>query len=343
MQHVRLLLLPFAWIYGIITYCRNLLFDLGIRQSYSIPKKSICIGNLSVGGTGKTPHVAYLTSLLKDTQKITILSRGYGRKTKGFILGSITSSDTEIGDEPKLYISRFFPQINVVVCEKRVEGVQKIQALFPENNLIILDDAFQHRAVKAGLNILLTDFSALFSNDFVLPAGNLREWKSGKKRADYVIVTKCPQNISETDKLRVIKSLRFNKEKIFFSAIIYGDLIPFGKPINTDLNNVLLVTGIANFKPLLLELQKRYTVETISFPDHHIFSIQDIERIHQKFDTFATGSNAIVTTEKDYMRLSEMTDNTNIKEYPWLYQTIEVEIDNKYIFNKLIMQYVNSI
>jgi len=343
MQHVRLLLLPFAWIYGIITYCRNLLFDLGIFTSYAIPKKSICIGNLSIGGTGKTPHVAYLTSLLKDNQKITILSRGYGRKTKGFILGSNTSSDAEIGDEPKLYISRFFPQINVVVCEKRVEGVQKIQALFPENNLIILDDAFQHRAVQAGLNILLTDYSSLFSNDFVLPAGNLREWKSGKKRADYLIVTKCPNNISERDKLRVIKSVKFDTEKIFFSSIIYGDLIPFGKPINPDLNNVLLVTGIANFKPLLLELQKRYTVETISFPDHHIFSIQDIERIHQKFDTFATGSNAIVTTEKDYMRLSEMTDNTNIKEYPWLYQTIEVEIDNKYIFNKLIMQYVNSI
>lgn len=343
MQHLRLLLLPFAWIYGCITYFRNVFYDFGVFKSFPIPKKSICIGNLSVGGTGKTPHVAYLTNLLKNSNKITILSRGYGRETKGFLLGTKTSRDTEIGDEPKLYISRFFPQINVVVCEKRIVGIQKIQELFPENNLILLDDAFQHRAVKAGLNILLTDYSALFSNDHVLPAGNLREWKSGKKRADYIIVTKCPEKITEQDKRKVISSLKFNESKIFFSSIKYGQLIPFGKPIESELKNILLVTGIANYEPLLIELQKRFKVETISFSDHHHFSFQDIERIHQKFDTFATDSKAIVTTEKDFMRLSEKIESSKIKEYPWLYQTIDVEIDKKDIFNNLVIQYVNSI
>jgi len=322
---------------------RNFLFDFNLKHSYSIPKKSICVGNLSVGGTGKTPHVVYLSNLLKDSNKITLLSRGYGRTTKGFILGEKISKGSEIGDEPKLYVSRFNHEVNVVVCEKRADGVRKIQDLFPENNLIILDDAFQHRAVKAGLNILLTDYSSLFSNDYVLPAGNLREFQSGKKRADLIIVTKCPENLKQDEKTKVIESLKFDATKIFFSSIKYGELIPFGKPVDFNLKNILLVTGIANSEPLINELKKKYKVESISFSDHHNFSAQDIDRIHQKFDTFASDSKAIITTEKDFMRLSEMIESTEIKKYPWLYQAIEVEIDKKNIFNNLVIQYVNSI
>ncbi len=343
MQKLRILLLPFAWIYGGIAAFRNLMFDLQIKQSFSIPKKSICVGNLSVGGTGKTPHVAYLADLLKDSNKITLLSRGYGRLTKGFILGSKSSTGSEIGDEPKLYVSRFNPEVNVVVCEKRVEGVHQIQKIFPENNLIILDDAFQHRAVKAGLNILLTDYSAPYYRDHVLPAGNLREWKTGRIRADLIIITKCPLNLSADEKSKVIQNLKFDSDKIFFSHIKYGDLISFGKPINLNFKNILLVTGIANSEPLLVELKRKFRVESISFSDHHNFTLQDIERIHQKFDTFASDSKAIITTEKDFMRLSEMMESTEIKNYPWLYQAIEVELDRKNIFNKLVIQYVNSI
>ncbi len=343
MRQFRLLLLPFAWIYGTITAVRNLLFDCGFFKSYPIPGKSICVGNLSVGGTGKTPHVAYLAKLLKDSTKTTLLSRGYGRKTQGFILANSNSTGSEIGDEPKIYVSRFYPEVHVVVCEKRAVGVQKIQELFPENQLIILDDAFQHRAVQAGLNILLTDFSDLYSDDHVLPAGNLREWKSGRKRADLLIVTKCPKNLSEIEKKKIADKLTFNSEKTFFSTIQYGNLIPFGKPVDFNFKNVLLVTGIANYTPLLNELKKKYQVESISFSDHHDFSLEDIERIHQKFDTFATESKAIITTEKDFMRLSDKLNSSKLQDYPWLYQEIEVEIDRKDIFNKTIVQYVNSI
>jgi tetraacyldisaccharide 4'-kinase len=343
MRKFRLFLLPFAWIYGGITSVRNLFFDVGIFKSYKIPKKSICVGNLSVGGTGKTPHVAYLTKLVKESTKTTILSRGYGRNTTGFILANSQSKGSEIGDEPRLYVSRFSPEVNVVVCEKRVVGVQKIQELFPQNQLILLDDAYQHRAIKAELNILLTDYSDLYSDDHVLPAGNLREWKSGKKRADMLIVTKCPESLSENERKIISQKLKFNFDKTFFSRIQYGALIPFGKVIQKEFNNILLVTGIANSTPLLNQLKKKFNVEILSFSDHHNFNEEDIQRIHQKFDTFVTDSKAIITTEKDFMRLSEMIESTKIKEYPWLYQEIEVEIDKKEIFNKTIIDYVNSI
>lgn len=343
MQRLRILLLPFAWIYGVITFIRNKFYDWGIFKIYVIPKKSICIGNLAIGGTGKTPHVAYLTQLLQDKKKITILSRGYGRKTKGFIVANETSSGLDIGDEPKLYATRFFPKVNVTVCEKRAIGVQNILSHYINNEVILLDDAFQHRAVKAGINILITDFSSLYSDDFVIPAGNLREWKSGRKRADWVIVSKSPIDLLNSEKEIISKKLKFDPSKIFFSSIQYGAFIPFGKSNMKEFKNVLLVTGIANPKPLIAQLEKKYTVEIISFSDHHNFSTADIDNIHQKFDTFATDQNAIITTEKDYMRLSEMIAKTEIKNYPWFYQEIEVKIDKEEIFNNLVYQYVDTI
>ncbi len=201
-------------------FIRNMFYDIGIYKSYKIPKKSICIGNLAVGGTGKSPHVSYLINILKITTKITVLSRGYGRTTKGFILADENSTGTQIGDEPKMYFARFHPTINVVVCEKRLDGVQKINSLFPDNELIILDDAFQHRAVKAEVNIVLTDYASLFSSDFVVPAGNLREWKIGKKRAKWVIVTKCPSSLSDNEKQSISRTLKFNPLNVFFSSIV---------------------------------------------------------------------------------------------------------------------------
>ena len=182
--NLRLLLLPFSWIYGSIVSLRNLLFDLNILKSYTIPKKSICVGNLSVGGTGKTPHVDLITLQLIDNQLNTsILSRGYGRNTTGLIEVNTTSKASEVGDEPLFYKTKYEDEIRVVVAEKRKLGVDYILNKYPKNDVIVLDDAFQHRAVKAGFNILITDYSHLFCDDFVLPAGNLREWKKGKKKS----------------------------------------------------------------------------------------------------------------------------------------------------------------
>ncbi|MBI1838006.1 MAG: tetraacyldisaccharide 4'-kinase [Flavobacteriia bacterium] len=343
MHRLRILLLPLSWVYGFITFIRNCCFDFGILPQFIIPKKSICVGNLAVGGTGKTPHIIYLTQLLNPGRSITILSRGYGRKTNGFLLANESSTTTEIGDEPLLYYKRFTPSTNITVCENRKEGVQQIQKLFPSNEIILLDDAFQHRAVKAGKNLLITDYKSLYTDDFVMPAGNLREWKIGRKRADIVIVSKCPEELTDKQKEKIIQKLKFNAQKIYFSKIKYSHLISFGIEVQTPIENVFIVAGISNPKPLINFLSEKYTVESIQFSDHHEFTEQEIEIIHQKFDTFATQNKAIITTEKDFVRLVSSSLMKSISKYPWFYQSIEIEIDNKEAFNKYITNYVDTI
>jgi len=342
MEYLRFLLFPFALIYLGITSTRNLFYKLGIFRTYIIPKKSICVGNLSVGGSGKTPHVSYLADFLSETIETTILSRGYGRKTTGFSWVKPTNKAIEVGDEPLFYANRFIGKVNVAVCENRVVGAQKIQETFPQNELIILDDAFQHRAVRAGLNILITDFNKPFTSDFLMPVGTLRESRSGKNRADIIIVSKTPSNFSEITRNQTIKSFKFKPEFVFFSRISYAEMIPFGKKINT-IKKVILVTGIANPKSLEEYLAKKYEVEQLIFGDHHAFSLNDIQRIHQKFDTFASAESIILTTEKDYMRLKDYSIEWNLKDYPWYFQPISIEIDNEEKFKNLINQYVNTI
>lgn len=342
MQKIRTLLWPFSLIYGSVTYLRNKLFDLGIFSSYILPNKSICVGNLSTGGTGKTPHVAYLAALLSGKMETAILSRGYGRKTSGFLLISKENTAAEAGDEPLFYKHYFGDAVHVAVCENRKIGAQKIEQLFPTNQLIILDDAFQHRRVKAGLNILLTEFHLPFSKDLVLPAGNLREFKSGKNRADIFIVTKCPANLSDSQKSNLAKMLKVNPEVLFFSSISYAPFQSFGK-IVTNPTHILLVTGIANPTDLVEKLSKKYTVEHLKYKDHHSFSMEEIEQIHQKFDTFAYSNAIILTTEKDYMRLKDSGTTENFNAYPWYYQPITVEIENEKQFKETIHHYVNTI
>lgn len=342
LEYLRFLLLPFAFIYLGITSSRNLLYKLGIFKTYIIPKKSICVGNLSVGGTGKTPHVSYLADFLSQTVETAILSRGYGRKTTGFLWVKPNSKASEVGDEPLFYANRFGEKVHVAVCEKRADGVRKIQETFPKNELIILDDAFQHRAVIAGLNILITDFNKPFSTDFMMPVGTLRESRAGKNRADIIIVSKTPSDCTETSKNQITQSLNFKSEFVFFSHISYAEMIPFGKKIDT-IKKVILVTGIANPKPLLEHISKQYDVEEIRFGDHHTFSSADILRIHQKFDTFAHEETIILTTEKDYMRLKDYSSEWNLQNYPWYFQPITVKIDNEEKFKNLINKYVNTI
>lgn len=340
MNKLRLLLLPFSLIYWCITSSRNLLFNKGILKSYSIPNKSIVVGNLSVGGTGKTPHTAYLIeNAIENSINTSVLSRGYGRKTKGVIIADQSSTSESIGDEPLLYFSRYSSQINVIVAEEREAGVKVIQQQFPANELIILDDAFQHRKVKAGLNILITDYSSPYFEDFILPAGNLRESRTGVNRANIVIVSKCPDDITEEKKLNY-KS-KINCKNVFFSKYTYGELKQFSGHNVGNAKKVLLVTGIANPSPLLKELKKSYDVELIRFNDHYDFKASDMDEIHKKFDTFAQLQSMIVTTEKDIMRLKKL-DEKLFEKYPWYYQPIEVEIEQKTAFNTLINEYVRS-
>jgi len=342
MRIIRILLWPISLIYGIITYLRNKCYDFGFFQVYEIPKKSICVGNLSTGGTGKTPHVAYLAELLNDKIQTSILSRGYGRKTKGFILVNGQHTSNEVGDEPLFYHSLFNSKLHVAVCEKRKIGIQQIQSLFPQNELIILDDAFQHRAVKAGFNILLTDFNSPFSKDMMLPTGNLREWKSGRKRADCFVVTKCTHTLSQYEKNKWATDLKVDSQKLFFSSINYGAIVPFGKVIESP-KSALLITGIANPLPLVEYIKDSFQIEHLQFADHHAFNAQDIQEIHQKFDTFAVKNKIILTTEKDYMRLKDLIPENELTKYPWYYLPIAVKMDEEEKFNDLINQYVRKV
>jgi tetraacyldisaccharide 4'-kinase len=231
---------------------------------------------------------------------------------------------------PKIYVYE-----NQVLVKSNID-------LFPKNELIILDDAFQHRAVKAGLNILITDFNKPLSTDFLMPVGTLRESRSGKNRADIIIVSKTPTDCTESNKNQIVQSLNFNSEFVFFSHISYAEMIPFGTEIET-IKKVILVTGIANPKPLLEHISKYYEVEQLTFSDHHTFSKVDIQRIHQKFDTFAHEETIILTTEKDYMRLKDYSSEWNLENYPWYSQPITVKIENEETFKNLINQYVNTI
>jgi tetraacyldisaccharide 4'-kinase len=342
MMFFRRILWPFSLIYALFVSVRNFLYDKGLFSELIIPGKAICVGNLSTGGTGKTPHVAFLADYLLNHFETTILSRGYGRKSKGFKVVSSSDSSADVGDEPLLYAQRFDGKVHVTVCEKRVTGIQEIQKRYPSNKLIILDDAFQHRAVKAGFSILLTQFNKPYFKDFILPAGNLREPISGRKRADVIIVTKCPESVSSEEQIHFKKELKFPEESIFFSRIVYGNWTCFGKPV-ASVKRVLLVTGIADPEPLQHHFKKNHDVSLIKFNDHHDFTAYEIQEIHQKFDTFASEQMVILTTEKDYMRLISLKENTGMENYPWYYVPITVQLEDEKRFKELIDSYVSTI
>ena len=340
LNKLRILLIPFSWIYGFVVSVRNLCYNNGFFKSFSIPKKSICVGNLSVGGTGKTPLVDLIAHhFIENNIQVSTLSRGYGRTTKGLIEVNENSLASDVGDEPLLYKSKYKDDIHVVVAEERKSGVEYILNSYPTNDLIILDDAFQHRSVKAGFNILVTDYSNLFVNDFLLPAGNLREPISATKRADVIVVSKCPQELSADEKKIVADQIKFPTDKIFFSSIEYDDLIGFNSASKKEVENILLVTGIGNPTSLVEYLRKTCNVEHLRFKDHHRFTPQDITQIHEKFDSFASRSKIIVTTEKDFMRLRHFAA-VKKSVNRWYYQPITIKIDEQIKFNLLINEYV---
>ncbi|HMG66875.1 MAG TPA: tetraacyldisaccharide 4'-kinase [Chitinophagaceae bacterium] len=307
LKSFRILFLPFAIIYWFIIWLRNLFYNANIFRSSSFGMPVICVGNLSVGGTGKSPMVEFLVEHLKKKFKVATLSRGYKRKTTGYALANENATALDIGDEPMLF-HRKFPDVPVAVGEERLVAIPQLLHDRPETQVIILDDAFQHRAVKAGLNILLTDCNNLFTRDFYLPTGDLRDIKSNYKRADIIVVTKCRPDLSpaEADKIRKeIKPLP--SQQLFFSDIRYGEPYHISKPLKTALNlktEVLLITGIANPQSLKKFLEEQtHTYYMMSYSDHYIFRIDDLKDIKKRFERIETEKKIILTTEKDAIRL----------------------------------------
>ncbi len=338
MEKFRLLLLPFSWLYGSIVGLRNWFYTIGFFKSNKIPGASVCIGNITVGGTGKSPMTAYLAELFQNNNPV-ILSRGYGRKTKGLQVATTQSTATEIGDEPMMYWTTFQNNIPVVVSEKRQIGVDWIRANKP-GALILLDDAYQHRAVKAGLNMLLMTYDRPVFKDFVFPAGNLRESRAGMKRADLVVITKCPKNISAEQKEMFYQKVPVSKENLFFSEVVYGELKGLFGAIWEPVDKVILVTGIAQPEPLYRFLAENHSVESIQFPDHHPFTSADIQQIQQKVATFANQRCVVVTTEKDAVRLAEWKEQIIQSKIPFFVQSISLKIDRENDFKDLLKNYV---
>jgi len=346
---LQILLLPFSLLYGVVIYLRNKCYDWGVFSSVEFKTTIISVGNLAIGGVGKTPHVAYLIELLQPNYKVATLSRGYKRVTSGFILSDENSTAEDIGDEPLLYKNRF-NTMPVAVDEKRVNGVQELTKTYPNLDVILLDDAYQHRAIKPHINILITEFGNLYTTDYLLPSGRLREGVCGNNRADIIIVSKCPTILSPIDKKRVLNELASKKNKpIYFSYIKYKNIIPYSalaKEFQPDFNSsILLLTGIANPLPLYYELKNSYKfVQHISFNDHHTFTDEDISKIKTVFNKIIGNNKLIITTEKDIMRLSLPKINEQIKELPVYYIPIEIDFhgEDKQEFDNKILNYVKE-
>jgi tetraacyldisaccharide 4'-kinase len=330
---IRKLLFPFAIIYGWITSMRNFLYDKNILKSYSFDIPIIAVGNLSVGGTGKTPQIEYLIRLLSSNYSVAVLSRGYKRKSKGFVLANSNTTSEILGDEP-FQIFQKFPTIQVAVDADRKNGIENLLKQKIKPQVILLDDAYQHRKVKAGFYILLTAYDDLFTDDFMLPTGNLRESRSGANRADMIIITKCPKAISEMEQQKIVKEINSNKP-IFFSFIDYDDKVYSAnesllvdKIVNVD---KLVLAGVAKPKPFFQYLQSK-NEDVLVYPDHHHFTDNDIEIVKNKAD-----NRLIITTEKDYVRLKKH----NLKAL--FYLPIKSSfISNGNNFDKIILNYVGT-
>ncbi len=333
MNFLRKILFPFSILYGCITYVRNFLFDKGILKSYSFDVPVIAVGNLSVGGTGKTPQIEYLIRLLSSNYKIATLSRGYKRKSKGFVIADSNSNTEILGDEP-FQIHQKFPQITVAVDADRKNGIEKLVSLKDKPEVILLDDAFQHRRVKAGFYILLSAFDDLFCDDYLLPTGNLRESKSGAKRADVIIITKCPKDLSEIAQQNIKNKIGL-EVPIYFSYIDYDDFVynqnESKKVSEIKFSDKLVIAGIAKPEPFFnyLEVSKD---DCLVYPDHHFFTEKDLNQIEAK-----SNNKIIITTEKDFVRLMKHHWKTPIYYLPIKSSFLDKreELDNK-ILNYLV-------
>lgn len=339
-------MLPFSLLYGIVIILRNMLYDRGFLKSRRFDIPVICVGNLVLGGSGKSPVTEYLVNLL-GTYKIAILSRGYGRETKGFLYADDQATAKTVGDEPLQFYHKF-PEVTVAVCEDRVYGIEKLKG---QHDLIILDDAFQHRRVNPGFSILLFEFRKLLQPQFVLPAGNMREPFWGYRRADLLLVTKAPEHLGAQQKAGCEE--KFSAEaagKLFFSALSYGELTGLIRKETVSLDNlkdktVFLLTGIADPKPLLDKLYC-YTADIVhhDYPDHHSYSYQNLSKLVEAFSQHPAKEKIIVTTEKDAQRLFDVTFKELLLDLPVFYLPVKVCIDKNHAraFNQKILNYVSD-
>ena len=336
MKFIRVLLFPVVPIYFLITWVRNKMYDFGWLSSKSYDLPIISVGNLSTGGTGKSPTIEYLVRLLQNDYKLATLSRGYKRESRGFQIANERSDARQIGDEPFQFYQKF-NSITVAVDADRQNGISNlISKVRPE--VILLDDAFQHRKVKPGFSILLTSYDNLYSKDIVLPTGNLREPRSGAKRANCIIVTKCPSQLTSSQKASIISGLKpETKQQVFFSSIDYHNKI-FSTNGESDLDDLrtvtfTLVTGIANPKPMLDYLSHNgFKYEHLAFADHHQFKASEIEGLKKK--------TVILTTEKDYVRLKDHFDSTN--ETSLYYLPISFRINEQEQFDTTIKMFLKT-
>lgn len=328
--------------YDMVTSIRNWFFDIGILKSTSFNIPVIAVGNLSVGGTGKSPQIEYLIRLLKEDYKIAVLSRGYKRSTKGFQLVNDTHTAEDVGDEPLQFYTKFKNDVIVAVDADRTNGIKQLLTSDNPPELVLLDDAYQHRKVTASSYILLTKYKDLYADDFLLPTGNLRESRRGAKRATVIVVTKCPENLSEVAQEKIVRKLNLKpNQKVFFTTIVYDENLKGTEKLtitNLQQKEVLLVTGIANPTALLSFLQEKNVNYThLNFPDHHNFTNQDIKNIKKSFKELSSQQKVILTTEKDYMRLKD-------KIHPLTYISIQSDfIKNKAEFNNLVVTMANNL
>lgn len=341
------MLFPFALIYREIIWIRNKLFDYNVIKSASFNFPLICVGNLAVGGTGKTPMTELIVELLKEEFKIATLSRGYKRRTKGFAVANANTTALEIGDEPMQFHKKF-PKMIVAVGEERLFAIPQILSQFPDTQTIILDDAFQHRSVKSGLNIILTDYNNLYTRDLMFPTGDLRDMKSSSKRAEVIVVTKCKADLSADKKMSILKELKpLPQQEVFFTTISYG--IPYhlfdtqNKMSLSTSDHVLLLCGIANPRQIKKYLSNIvYSYEMIKFPDHHIFTTDDLQEIKSQFAKILSDKKFILTTEKDAVRLEKYKDE--LQDFPIYVLPIKHQFlfDDEERFAKILKTYIQS-
>jgi tetraacyldisaccharide 4'-kinase len=339
--------LPFAILYGVIVFIRNKFYDWDIFTSIEFSLPVICVGNITVGGTGKSPHIEYLIELLSPYYKVATLSRGYRRHSRGFKLANVHSDAREIGDEPFQFKSKY-PQIDVAVAEERMTAIPQLLQLKQDTQIILLDDAFQHRTVRAGLNIVLTDYGRRYTKDYIMPFGLLRESRSSAARANIIVITKCSNTMTTIEKNELIQEINpLSHQTVYFSSIVYKQLYPLTSFVQSPTKDteILLVTGIANADSLKEKLQSEFkAVYSLSFKDHHYFSYDDLIEIKEAFEHIKSEHKIIVTTEKDAARLMLLNDKIQEYQLPFFAQAIGIQIlfDEQDRFNQHIQDFIHQ-
>jgi len=349
---LALALYPLSLPYRLVVGMRNLFFEWGILPSQEFKLPVISVGNITVGGTGKTPHIEYLIDLLKGEFRLATLSRGYKRRTRHFIIGDLQSTATDIGDEPR-QLKQKYPDITVAVDRRRVNGIRQLLKMANPIDVILLDDAFQHRYVKPGKSILLMDYNRLITDDLLLPAGRLREPASAMKRADIILVSKSPERIKPIEMRNIVKQLGIEiYQHLFFTTIEYGEIRPVfetKEALNREYfkskkSPVILLTGIANPRPVRKFARSISTsIHEMKFPDHHAYTAADLEKVKEKILELRHPDTIVLTTEKDAMRIQELqVDELLRKNLYFVPIRVKFLHDDQEEFDKIILNYVRS-